>query len=304
MPRRSLRVRFRSFRPRKRRLLLVLSLFVAPTFYLALLEWNERSITTHGETNMGVVASLSQTRPALLRGQDWRELDFQWPDEPAESAEGLVQPSTAEAEAPDEGQPVEEAASPLQADEPPPLPPPSPLSVRTSPPPPPAARSAPAPTPPPPPPPPTATARPAPTAAPPTAAAGLALLEQQLFDGQNSERARAGLAPLRLDGGLEGVARRRASDMATNGYFSHTSPAGETAFTLIAAAGIYAPYAGENIGYNTFQDSVSASSVLAAFMASPGHRANILNVNFTRVGVGVAISASGAKYYAVVFGGP
>jgi uncharacterized protein YkwD len=92
--------------------------------------------------------------------------------------------------------------------------------------------------------------------------------------------------------------------MATRGYFSHTSPTGETAFALIDAAGIYAPYAAENIGFNNFADSQSAGSVLAAFMASPSHRANIINARHTRVGVAVAFAANGYKYYAVIFGGP
>jgi uncharacterized protein YkwD len=153
--------------------------------------------------------------------------------------------------------------------------------------------------PPPPPPTPTATPRPA-----PAIAVGLTSLEQQVFDGQNAERARSGLAGLRLDGALEVIARRRAQDMANKGYFSHTSPTGETAFALIDAAGIDAPYAGENIGFNNYADSASASGVLTAFMASSAHRANILGGNFTRVGVGVAIAANGNKYYSVVFAGP
>ncbi|HXH21193.1 MAG TPA: CAP domain-containing protein, partial [Dehalococcoidia bacterium] len=135
-------------------------------------------------------------------------------------------------------------------------------------------------------------------------AVGLSALGQQVFDGQNAERGRSGLAPLRLDAGLTSVAQRRAADMATRGYFAHTSPTGETAFSLIDAAGIPAPYAAENIGFNSYPEATSAASVLAAFLASPGHRANILSSRFTRVGVGVAVSASGIKYYAVVFAGP
>lgn len=129
-------------------------------------------------------------------------------------------------------------------------------------------------------------------------------MAQQLFDGQNRERAAVGLPALRQDGALQGVAQRRANDMAARGYFSHTSPTGETAFSLIDAAGINAPYAAENIGYNTMADAQSASSILAGFMASSGHRANILSARYTRVGVAVAVAANGTKYYAVVFAGP
>jgi uncharacterized protein YkwD len=149
---------------------------------------------------------------------------------------------------------------------------------------------------------------PAPTAtpppAPPPASVGLSAQEQQVFDGQNAERAKVGLAPLRLDPALEAVARRRAQDMASRGYFSHTSPTGETAFTLIAAAGIYAPYAGENIGYNTYPDATSAAAILSGFLASAAHRANIVGPHYTRVGVASAVGANGTRYYAVVFAGP
>ncbi len=134
--------------------------------------------------------------------------------------------------------------------------------------------------------------------------AGLNSLEQQLFEGQNSERARLGLAALRIDAGLEAIARHRAQDMASKGYFSHQSPSGETAFTLIDAAGISAPYAGENIGYNTYTDSASATAVLAAFISSPAHEANIVGAHYSRVGVGMAIAANGTRYYSVVFAGP
>jgi uncharacterized protein YkwD len=149
---------------------------------------------------------------------------------------------------------------------------------------------------PPPPPSPTAT-----VAAPPVA---LTAMEQQLFAGQNSERARGGLKLLQLDAALEAVARRRAQDMASRGYFSHTSPTGETAFSLMDGAGIYAPYAAENIGYNNYPDSTSVSAVLSAFMNSPAHRANILSGNYSRVGVAVAFGANGNKYYSVIFAGP
>jgi uncharacterized protein YkwD len=184
--------------------------------------------------------------------------------------------------------------------EPPPEAPPPPAPVRVAAqeaPPPPPART--------PPPPPTATPRPAPTVAPPAAPApSLGGLAQLLFDGQNRERAAAGLPALRLDAGLQAVAQRRAGDMASRGYFGHTSPTGETAFSLIDAAGISAPSAAENIGYNDHPDATSAASILAGFMASASHRANILSRTFTRVGVAVAVGANGLKYYAVVFAGP
>jgi uncharacterized protein YkwD len=132
--------------------------------------------------------------------------------------------------------------------------------------------------------------------------AGLSGLEQQMFAAHNAQRAAAGLPPLVLDGAVVSVARARATDMASKGYFAHTSPTGQTAFTLLRGAGISYRTAGENIAVNTFPEALSVSTAMSGFMGSPGHRANILNPAFTRVGIGVAKSGS-SIYYAVVFVG-
>jgi uncharacterized protein YkwD len=149
---------------------------------------------------------------------------------------------------------------------------------------------------------PQATATPAPAAAqPPAATVSLSGLEQELFASHNAERGQAGLAGLQLDGVLVSVARQRAQDMAAKGYFSHTSPAGQTAFTLLSAAGYAHSLAGENIARNNYPNSQSADVAMTGFMNSAGHRANILDRQFTAVGVGAAVGADGMKYFAVVF---
>jgi uncharacterized protein YkwD len=230
---------------------------------------------------MGASAPLTQA-PLLLDPSTWATPAFEAATAaPGEAGDGAaVPPGEPGANRETVGQAPDRPAPP----EPPPLP--QPLAAPVA-----AARPA-------------APAASVAMAALPPASISLSATEQQVFDGQNAERAKAGLAPLRLDAGLEAVARRRAQDMAERGYFSHTSPSGETAFTLIAAAGVDAPYAGENIGYNTYPDVTSAAAILSGFLGSAPHRQNILDPRYTRVGVASAVGANGTRYYAVVFAGP
>jgi uncharacterized protein YkwD len=88
--------------------------------------------------------------------------------------------------------------------------------------------------------------------------------------------------------------------MASKNYFAHYSPSGESLFTLLQARGAYYNLAAENIARNNYPDFQSASVALAGFMASAGHRENILDRNFSRVGIGVATNEK-MKYFAVVF---
>jgi len=131
-----------------------------------------------------------------------------------------------------------------------------------------------------------------------------ATLEAAVVAGINAQRAAAGLPPLQLDPDLVMVARERSSDMAQRGYFSHVSPTGETFSSLMQSQGVPCSWCGENIAYNNFGDDQTVAVVLSAWMASPGHRDNILRSSFDRVGVGVALGGSGAKYYTAVFAGP
>lgn len=157
-----------------------------------------------------------------------------------------------------------------------------------------------------PPPPPTATTAPPPptvTPRPPAAPVSLNLFEQQMFDLHQIERAKAGLSGFTLDATLVNIARLRAQDMAAKNYFAHTSPTGETAFTLMAQFGYAFSTAGENIARNNYPDSQTASVSMTGFMNSPGHKSNILHPPFTKIGIGYAVAADGMKYFAVVFAG-
>ncbi len=84
--------------------------------------------------------------------------------------------------------------------------------------------------------------------------------------------------------------------MADNDYFSHTSPTYGSPFDMMKAEGISYRSAGENIAGNS-----SASAAMTAWMQSQGHRANILNSNYTHIGVGVAYQASPYNIYVQEF---
>lgn len=158
--------------------------------------------------------------------------------------------------------------------------------------------------------PPTATPRPpAPTATPvpplpPAAPVSLNGLEQTMLTAHNSERAAAGFGPLEADATLTRLARQRALDMATRGYFAHTSPTGETAFTLLNGAGYGFTLAGENLARNNYPDAQTVSVAMSGFMSSVSHRVNVLEPTFRRVGIGQVVAADGMKYFVVIFSAP
>ncbi len=107
-------------------------------------------------------------------------------------------------------------------------------------------------------------------------------VEQEVVKLVNAERAKAGLAPLKSDWELARVARFKSQDMHDLNYFSHTSPTYGSPFKMMQDFGIKYRSAGENIA----KGQRSAQEVVNAWMNSSGHRANILNKNFTHIGVG------------------
>lgn len=106
---------------------------------------------------------------------------------------------------------------------------------------------------------------------------------QQVLELVNIERSKAGLKPLVLDTKLSYVATEKSKDMAVSNYFSHTSPNYGSPFDMMKEFGISYRTAGENIamGFRT------AETVMDGWMNSPGHKANILDEAFGRIGIGV-----------------
>ncbi|WP_059172743.1 CAP domain-containing protein [Bacillus sp. FJAT-27445] len=112
--------------------------------------------------------------------------------------------------------------------------------------------------------------------------AGISKAAQQVIDLTNVQRQQNGLPPLKADAKLSGVALKKSQDMQQKNYFSHTSPTYGSPFDMMRDFGVSYRSAGENIamGQRTPQE------VVQAWMNSEGHRNNILNREFTHIGVG------------------
>lgn len=98
----------------------------------------------------------------------------------------------------------------------------------------------------------------------------------------NAERARAGLPPLAPDARLGELARLKSQDMIDNGYFGHQSPTYGSPFDLLKQFGVTYKTAAENLAGNA-----TVAGAHQTLMASSGHRRNLLNPAFTRVGLGI-----------------
>ena len=114
--------------------------------------------------------------------------------------------------------------------------------------------------------------------------------EATLWQLLNGSRENNGRAPLQPHEVLVSLARWRSSDMLANDYFSHTiAGCGCLVYAYYDQNGLAYDWAGENIGWNSgLDDSDSPVSVHEQFMASPGHRANVLDPRFTHGAVGAA----------------
>lgn len=106
--------------------------------------------------------------------------------------------------------------------------------------------------------------------------------EQKVVDLVNQERQKQGLKPLTLNKKLSDVARTKSKDMMDKGYFDHNSPTYGSPFDMMKQFGIEYTTAGENIA----KGQQSPEDVMNAWMNSDGHRKNILNPDFTEIGVG------------------
>lgn len=103
-----------------------------------------------------------------------------------------------------------------------------------------------------------------------------------LLSGTNQQRINNGLPSLNINSKLASAAQAKANDMASRNYWSHNTPEGNPPWVFITNAGYSYTTAGENLayGYNTSSDTI------AAWMASQGHRDNILKSSYTEVGFG------------------
>jgi uncharacterized protein YkwD len=110
----------------------------------------------------------------------------------------------------------------------------------------------------------------------------------------NAERTARGLAALKAQPALGGVATRYAREMVRRGFFDHTSPTGSTMLSRIRTTSYLRNVAtwsvGENLAWGTGSLGTPRAAV-RAWMQSAGHRANLLDPHFRDVGIGIAEGA-------------
>ena len=133
-------------------------------------------------------------------------------------------------------------------------------------------------------------------------------IERLIHEEVNEERAAAGVDRLSTDDDLQRVARNHSADMVADGYVGHESPDGVTPADRLAAAGCRA--GGENVAQSWIDEPVAVDSetivaenesevaahLVDRWMASPGHRENILRESFAESGVGVIVTEDNRVY--------
>jgi uncharacterized protein YkwD len=145
-------------------------------------------------------------------------------------------------------------------------------------------------------------------------------LEEEIHSLIDSERLANNVNALVLDQGLSKVARAHSQDMVNRGYFNHVDPDGKAPRDRLVLAGYKCQkISGENIFQNNLYSRVMirgnqksyewnslneiAESSVRGWMASPGHRQNILQKHYSRTGVGAAIAPNGEVLITQVFCG-
>ncbi|CAI3580294.1 SCP-like extracellular protein [Clostridium neonatale] len=107
--------------------------------------------------------------------------------------------------------------------------------------------------------------------------------EQKILELMNEKRVAAGLKPLTMDNTLLDVARYKSNHMIQYNYFSHTNPDGTNWTNWLKTLGYKYTATAENIAYNSY-DPVE---LFNQWWNSSGHRQNMMNPNYTKVGIGV-----------------
>jgi uncharacterized protein YkwD len=120
----------------------------------------------------------------------------------------------------------------------------------------------------------------------------LSALERRIFQAVNAERRERGLTELRWSEPLAAEARRHSRRMAAQRFTSHDDPERGDMTERLAAEGIPWRDCAENIFSERGYEEPGAEA-MKRWMASPGHRRNILNPRFTHTGVGAALRTDG-----------
>jgi len=132
-------------------------------------------------------------------------------------------------------------------------------------------------------------------------------LEQRIEEHTNRERAHRALSVLRGEDALRQIARLHSRDMQVRRFFSHVNPDGASPAERVAAAhrrlvGVVGENLWKGIGYPASQADGLARQVVAGWMRSHGHRKNLLDPDFTHLGVG-AVRREGEIFVTQLFAG-
>lgn len=119
--------------------------------------------------------------------------------------------------------------------------------------------------------------------APAAQAAALTQNERALLGAVNEARAANGLRPLRVDATLTRAARSYSSTLIRTDVFTHGALGAR-----LARAGAQGPVFGENLAWGS-GSRATAQGIVRGWLASPGHRANVLRPGWTRIGLGAKV---------------
>jgi len=125
--------------------------------------------------------------------------------------------------------------------------------------------------------------------------------ETKIFEMTNEERKKKDLPPLKLNPLLSKIGRAHSENMAKQMKFEHNLD-DKTPFDRIRAAGYKYAVAGENIAFG--EEDASLQLIMKTWMESNAHRDNILQTQYTEIGIGIARDKMGQAYYTQVFGKP
>lgn len=114
---------------------------------------------------------------------------------------------------------------------------------------------------------------------------------QRVIEETNSTRISRGLSPLKENAKLTEAAQKKAQDMVEKGYWAHISPTGQTPWDFMRGEGYSYSIAGENLA----RDFSDVGSMIAAWLASPSHKENLLNKDYAEIGIGVAQGQVGGR---------
>ena len=140
------------------------------------------------------------------------------------------------------------------------------------------------------------------TAPPPTSTPASSSVAADVVRFTNEQRVRNGLPAFVTSARLMEAARLHAQQMAQHQRMDHTISGAQ--YPTLQSRHEAAEYLYRNAAENVAWNRQSPESVVAGWMSSAGHRANILNPNLTEIGAAMARSAKGEPYWIQVFGRP